>query len=82
MTVQLPMRADGLVALVVYLLGCLLVGAAGFIAKRKAHESSMEDHFLAGRAGLPAPVLLGTVSHLPTPLRRHARAHVQSCWAR
>ena len=51
----------GLAVLIVYLLLCLGVGALGFCHKRAAHESTIQDHFLAGRAGLPAPVLLGTL---------------------
>lgn len=59
--IDLPIRTDGLVVLCLYMVGCLAVGAAGFIAKRSARETSVEDHFLAGSKGLPAPVLLGTV---------------------
>ena len=59
--IDLPIRTDGLVVLCLYMAGCLLAGAAGFVAKRSAHDTSVEDHFLAGSRGLPAPVLLGTV---------------------
>ena len=59
--IDLPIRTDGLVVLGLYMAGCLLTGAAGFVAKRSAHDTSVEDHFLAGSRGLPAPVLLGTV---------------------
>ena len=59
--IDLPIRTDGLVVLCLYMAGCLLAGAAGFVAKRSARDTSVEDHFLAGSSGLPAPVLLGTV---------------------
>ena len=59
--IDLPIRTDGLVVLCLYMAGCLLAGAAGFVAKRSARDTSVEDHFLAGSRGLPAPVLLGTV---------------------
>ena len=60
-TQTLPFRADGLIVLALYLLVCLALGVVGWLKRRNLREDSMQDHFLAGKQGLPMPVLLGTL---------------------
>ena len=58
----LAFDSRGLTVLILYLGMCLLIGGAGFVRRvRSREEETMQDHFLAGKSGLPTAVLLGTL---------------------
>lgn len=62
MSPNLAFDARGTAVLVSYLVMCLAIGGAGLAQRLRSREAAtMQDHFLAGRSGLPTAVLLGTL---------------------